>query len=955
MGKIRLADLARMIGMADQDLIFKLRSIGVRVEGEDAQVDTEVLKAILEGKRLATPREVIVRDEAAPAPTTGAPAPAPRRLPPEPPRPRPRSVIHKVEPRIPTLPVRERLEPQRSSDAEMFAEAAQATAERATLPPPPVRETPEPPEAQEPEAPARVTPSAPPAAPVRPAAAAAPPRPAMPPRPSAPPSGYRPGGPPQGPGMGQRPAGRPSGPPSTGMRPGGAPPPGRPPAPSRPPAGGPPRPAPSARPLSTPGRPAAMRPMTPTRPPATRPGLPPTRPGMPSTPPPPSMMDMRRRKEEADAKKAQAAKDKAKVKRHPGGGDDDLRQLRGRVDIDELEDGPVAARSRRRASRREALEAAVASGDRQAAGGGPVTIVEGMTVRDFAEKLGISAKDLIKRLFERGMLVSINHVLEGDLAESLANEMGFETMQVSFEEEVQLRREGAQGPERPEGKETRPPVVTIMGHVDHGKTTLLDAIRESRLVDAEHGGITQHIGAYEVKRGDRRLVFLDTPGHEAFTQLRARGGRAADLVVLVVAADDGVMPQTLEAIDHARAAKVPIVVAVNKIDKPNANQDRVKKELSEHGLMPEEWGGETVTVPLSALKKEGISELLEMILLNADLLDLKASPEMPGQGVVLEARKETGRGVVATVLVQDGTLKVGDVFVTGATWGRVRSMVNDIGDRVTQAGPASPVEVTGFQEIPAAGDQFQVVGDEQKARGIAEFRQQEQRRRELAPISSKISLEQLFSKIQQGEVKDLSVVLKTDVQGSVEVLQDALTKLSTPKVKVTVLHAGVGAISTNDVLLASASRAIVLGFNVRPERNAVELAEKEGVEIRLHTIIYELLDELRNAMAGLLDSVVQEVIKGRAEVRDTFKIPRIGTIAGCHVLEGVIPRSAGVRLLRDNVVVYEGKIASLRRFKDDASEVRAGFDCGIGLERYQDMKPGDLIEAFVKEEVRPTL
>ncbi|HEV8241387.1 MAG TPA: translation initiation factor IF-2, partial [Thermoanaerobaculia bacterium] len=386
-----------------------------------------------------------------------------------------------------------------------------------------------------------------------------------------------------------------------------------------------------------------------------------------------------------------------------------------------------------------------------------------------------------------------------------------------------------------------------------------------------------------------------------------------------------------------------------------ANQDRVKKELSERGLMPEDWGGDTVTVPMSALKKQGINELLEMILLTTDILELRANPELPAQGVVLEARKETGRGVVSTVLVQDGVLKVGDVFVTGATWGRVRSMADDLGNRITEAGPSTPVEVTGFQEIPGAGDPFQVVQDESKARTIAEFRQQEQRRRELAPMSSKVSLEQLFSKIVQGEVKELPVVLKTDVQGSAEVLSDALGKLVTPKVKVNVIHAGVGAISTNDVLLASASKAIVIGFNVRPERNATELAEKEGVDIRLHTIIYELLDELRAAMAGMLDPTFQEVIRGRAEVRDTFKIPKVGTIAGCHVVEGVIPRTAGVRLLRDNVVVFEGKISSLRRFKDDVSEVRAGFDCGIGLDRYQDFKPGDVIEAFGREEVRPTL
>ena len=924
MGKVRVTDLARMIGMAEQDLVFKLRSIGVRVEGDDAQVETEVLKQVLEGKRLATPREVIVRDEdaqraAAAAPRAGAPT-AQRRLPPEPPRPTRRAIIHKVEAPIPTLPHRDRPEGLKGDEALGAAMASAGglgmtlTAEEieaATA----VEAEPPPPSAPQPPAPR----------PPAPVPSAQPPRPAVPAsRPAAPTAAQRPGAP-------------------AGRQPGSA-------------APAPPRPQPSQRPMSSPGRPAAMRPSsTAPRPPA------PTRPPATSTAASAAVVTEARRKakDEAEAKKQAAARDKAK-KRHPSAeasGDEDLRQLRGKVDIEGLEDGPVAARRRRRAQRTLAAEAAAASGERPVGSGdGPVTIVEGMTVRDLVDKLGVSAKDLMKKMFERGILAGINHVLDPALAEELARDFGFETMQVSFEEEIQLRQEEARDTSAPrEGKAPRPPVVTIMGHVDHGKTTLLDAIRESRLVDAEHGGITQHIGAYQVEKGGRKLVFLDTPGHEAFTQLRARGGRAADLVVLVVAADDGVMPQTLEAIDHARAAKVPILVAVNKIDKANANQDRVKKELSEHGLMPEDWGGDTVTVPMSALKKQGINELLEMILLNADILELKANPDLPGQGVVLEARKETGRGVVVTVLVQDGLLEVGDVFVTGATWGRVRSMVNDVGARLDQAGPSTPVEVTGFQEMPSAGDAFQVVQDEQKARSIAEFRQQEQRRRELAPTTAKISLEQLFSKIVQGEVKELPVVLKTDVQGSAEVLSDALAKLVTPKVKVTVIHAGVGAISTNDVLLASASKAIVIGFNVRPERNASELAEKEGVEIRLHTIIYELLDELKNAMAGLLDPTYQEVVKGRAEVRDTFKIPKIGTIAGCHVVEGVIPRSAGVRLLRDNVVVYEGKISSLRRFKDDASEVRTGFDCGIGLDRYQDVKPGDLIEAYAREEVRQTL
>jgi translation initiation factor IF-2 len=581
-------------------------------------------------------------------------------------------------------------------------------------------------------------------------------------------------------------------------------------------------------------------------------------------------------------------------------------------------------------------------------------ITEGMTLREFADKLGVKARDLIAALFARGVLANINHVLEPEMAEQVAADLGVAAMVVSFEEEVQLGHEARRAGTA--GTTPRAPVVTIMGHVDHGKTSLLDAIRESRVVDTEHGGITQHIGAYEVAVGEKKVVFVDTPGHEAFTMMRARGARVTDIVVLVVAADDGVMPQTVEAIDHARAAGVPIVVAINKIDKDNANPDRVKKELSEHELLVEDWGGQTVAVPISALKRQGIKELLEMILLTADLLELKADPELPAQGVVLEARKEVGRGTVASVLVQNGTLAVGDSFVSGATWGRVRAMADDLGERVAAAGPSTPVEVTGFQDLPEAGDLFQVVADESKARGIAEHRQQEQRRRALgAAAPTRLSLDQLFQSIQAGEVKELPVVVKADVQGSVEVLKDTLGKLSTEKVKVQVIHSGVGAISTNDVILASASNAIVLGFNVRPERSAAELAEKEEVEIRLHTVIYELTEELTKAMTGLLEPTFREVTAGQAEVREIFKVPKAGVIAGCMVTEGVIPRSAAVRLLRDNVVIHEGKIASLRRFKDDVSEVRAGFECGIALDRFSDLKPGDVVEAFTKEEVAPTL
>jgi translation initiation factor IF-2 len=437
--------------------------------------------------------------------------------------------------------------------------------------------------------------------------------------------------------------------------------------------------------------------------------------------------------------------------------------------------------------------------------------------------------------------------------------------------------------------------------------------------------------------------------------LRARGAKVTDIVVLVVAADDSVMAQTIEAINHAKAGNVAVVVAINKIDKANANVERVKRDLANNGIMLEEWGGDVPSAQVSAVKGQGVDELLELILLTADLLELKADPDLAAQAVVLEARKDPGRGSVATVLVQDGTLRIGDVFVSGSTWGKVRSMTDERGLRVTAGGPSTPVEVTGFAELPNAGDNLQAVDSEQRARSIAEFRQQEERRRELLPTHGSLSLDQLFGRIQEGEVQDLPIVLKTDVQGSLEVLRDALVALSTGKVKVKIVHAGVGGITTNDVTLAGASSAIIVGFNVRPERTASDLAAKEGVDIRTHTVIYELTDELKKAMTGLLKPTVREVSRGRAEVRETFKIPKIGTIAGCHVVEGVIPRSGKVRLLRDNVVVYEGRISSLRRFKDDASEVRSGFDCGIGLERFQDVKPGDFIESYDREEVAATL
>ena len=584
---------------------------------------------------------------------------------------------------------------------------------------------------------------------------------------------------------------------------------------------------------------------------------------------------------------------------------------------------------------------------------GPVFFTEGVTVKELSEKLGVLARDIQRLLLQRGVLATVNQTLDATTAVQIAKEIGVEAAVVSFEEELDLSRsarESVEGATPGAPRVPRAPVVTVMGHVDHGKTSLLDVIRQANVAAGEAGGITQHIGAYRVEVHGKPIVFLDTPGHEAFTSMRARGAKATDIVVLVVAADDAVMPQTIEAIAHARAAKVPIVVAINKIDKPNANVDRVKKELADQNVLLEAWGGETPAAEISALKKEGIDHLLELILLVADMQELTAAAAEEARGVVLEARREAGRGNVATVLVQAGTLKVGDVFFAGSVFGRVRSLHNDRGDKIEAAGPATPVEVTGFEDLPQAGDTFQVVTDESKARSIVSFRQQKEREQAMAS-SSRPSLEQLFSKIQAGKVKDLPIILKTDVSGSMEVLSQSLKALSNEKVKISLLHAGVGAVTINDVLLASASGAIIVGFNVRPEKKAAEEAEKVGVEIRLHTVIYNVTDEIKKAMEGLLDPTLKEVVRGRAEVRNTFKVPKFGVVGGCYVTEGTIPRSAQLRLLRDNRVIHEGKVGSLRRFKDDVSEVKQGFECGIGLDRYQDIKVGDIIEAFQVEKV----
>jgi len=579
-----------------------------------------------------------------------------------------------------------------------------------------------------------------------------------------------------------------------------------------------------------------------------------------------------------------------------------------------------------------------------------ITLAEGMTVKDLAEKLDAKVKDVLKKLIERRLMMTINSTIDPDTATVIAREFGADVQMRTFEQEmVEAETEAT----RPEDQVTRAPVVTVMGHVDHGKTTLLDAIRETRVAEREAGGITQHIGAYAVDVNRRKVVFLDTPGHEAFTMMRARGARVTDVVILVVAADDGVMPQTKEAIDHARAAGVPILVAINKIDKPDANADRVKKELADLGLVPEEWGGQTVTVAVSAKKRQNLELLLEMILLVTEIAELTANPKRNASGTVLEAKLDRGRGPVATVLVQDGTLHVGDSVIAGTIVGKVRALIDDRGRPTKAAGPSTPVEVLGLGGLPQPGDMFQSIADAAKARQIAVFRQNQAREKAQMARQPRLTLESLKQQIAEGGMKELPIVIKADVQGSAEVLADSLAKLSDEAVKIRIIRAGVGTINESDVLLASASNAIVIGFNVRPDRNAGDLAERESVDVRLHSVIYNVTDEIKKAMEGLLEPTLKEVRLGLAEVRQLFKVPKVGTVAGCMVLEGVIKRAgdAQARLLRDNVVVYEGKLGSLKRFKDDVAEVKTGFECGLSFERFHDLKVGDVIEAFVVQSV----
>ncbi len=579
-----------------------------------------------------------------------------------------------------------------------------------------------------------------------------------------------------------------------------------------------------------------------------------------------------------------------------------------------------------------------------------IKIDEAIVLSELAKRMGIKASEIIKAMMAMGSMATVNQTIDFDTAALIAGEFEYEVERASFEEEAILKQET----DDPENLVPRPPVVTIMGHVDHGKTSLLDVIRKTRVSETEAGGITQHIGAYHVKTDKGQIAFLDTPGHEAFTAMRARGAQVTDIVVLVVAADDGVMPQTTEAINHSRAAGVPIIVAINKIDKQNAEPEKVKRELAEIGLSPEDWGGDTIFVNVSAKEAEGIDELLEMILLQAEVLEFKANPDKLASGHVVEAKIDSGRGPVATVLVREGTLRAGDPVVCGMHYGRIRAMLDDRGHQVESAGPSVPVEIVGLSGVPMAGDEFLALKDEKNAKQVSEHRQQKQRSRELAQ-SSRLSLDKLYERMQEGEVKDLNIIIKADVHGSIEALNDSLTKLSNDEVNVNVVHSASGTIAESDISLATVSNAIIIGFNVRPSPKVQSLANEENVDMRFYNVIYDVIKDVKNALVGMMASTFEERVMGTAEVREVFQIPKVGNIAGCYVTDGKMERGQNMRLLRDGVVVFEGKNSSLRRFKDDVKEVQAGYECGIGIENFNDIKVGDTIDCYYLEEIRPEI
>ncbi len=580
-----------------------------------------------------------------------------------------------------------------------------------------------------------------------------------------------------------------------------------------------------------------------------------------------------------------------------------------------------------------------------------------ITVKELAEKCGVAANSLLKQLMNLGVMGNINYSLDEDTLVSLIDEASLPVTVTDEEEELAVcstQKVKTDFEDNPEDYRPRPPIVTVMGHVDHGKTTLLDVIRKTRVTETEAGGITQHIGAYQVQTDGKKITFIDTPGHEAFTAMRARGAQITDIAILVVAADDGIMPQTIEAINHAQAAEIPLLVAINKIDKPNAQPDRVKQELTEHGMVPEEWGGNTICVEISALQGENISELLEMVLLVAEMEEIVANPNRPAEGVIIEAELDKGRGPVATVLIKNGTLEIGDSILAGASCGRVKALIDEHGKRIKSAGPATPVEILGFSDVPAAGDLLQVLQDDRRARDISAERKEEQHAAQLQSESS-ISLEDFYDQVQEGEIKELNIIIKADVQGSIEALRESLTMLSTDEVTVNIIHTGVGSINETDVNLATASQAIILGFNVRPGLNAQQLAEKEGVDIKTYRIIYKALEDIKDAMAGLLDPELKEVVKGHAEVRDLFKVPDVGIVAGVYIKDGVVNRNHKIRVIRNGVVQHEGEISSLKRFENDAREVKEGYECGVGIANYNDIKVGDILETYDYKEIKRTL
>ncbi|ACQ52939.1 translation initiation factor IF-2 [Clostridium botulinum] len=573
-----------------------------------------------------------------------------------------------------------------------------------------------------------------------------------------------------------------------------------------------------------------------------------------------------------------------------------------------------------------------------------------ITVKEISDKLEKSYAEVIKELMLMGVMASVNQEINFEMAEKLAAKFDMEILKEDEDEEEDLE-DILKDNEEEEHLQKRSPIITVMGHVDHGKTSLLDAIRKSKVTSTEAGGITQHIGAYTVELNGEAITFLDTPGHAAFTAMRARGAQVTDIVILVVAADDGIMPQTQEAISHCKAANVPLIVAINKIDRPGANIDKVKQELTEYGLVAEDWGGDTICVPVSAHTKEGIDDLLEMILLSSEILELKANPNRKAKGTVVEAKLDKGRGAVATLLIQNGTLRVGDSIVVGSTYGRIRAMFNDKGRNIKSAGPSTPVEILGLSEVPEAGDKFYQVKDEKTARGIADKRK-EKIRDEYLQSTHKVSLEDLYNQIQEGTVKELGLIVKADVQGSVEALKQSLEKLSTEEVKVRVIHGGVGAINETDVTLATASNGIILGFNVRPDNNAIIASERDGVDIKTYRVIYDAIEDIKSAMLGMLEPEFKEVVIGTAEVRQVYKISSVGTIAGAYVQTGKLARNAGARVIRDGIVIFESELASLKRFKDDAKEVAQGYECGLSIEKFNDIKEGDIIECFIMEEIK---